>query len=139
MVTREAEFAGPAWMFGSRSYQVLPDARSAHLHSWKLVGGWAGGVAGWWEVWQAGGQDECGGKGRGDCEWGKRGLAGVGVSGGGGGGVAGWREGDGSCYSCCSSSHSPVYMQHVIKLNSTLSLCLQLLDCAPMSPNVESA
>lgn len=31
IVTREAEFAGPAWMFGSRSYQVLPDGRSA-LH-----------------------------------------------------------------------------------------------------------
>ena len=29
IVTREAEFAGPAWMFGSRSYQVLPDGRSA--------------------------------------------------------------------------------------------------------------
>ena len=29
VVTREAEFAGPAWMFGSRSYQVLPDGRSA--------------------------------------------------------------------------------------------------------------
>ncbi|DBB15202.1 TPA: hypothetical protein ACH3X3_004206 [Trebouxia sp. C0006] len=27
VVTREAEFAGPAWMFGSRSYQVLPDGR----------------------------------------------------------------------------------------------------------------
>ena len=30
VVTREAEFAGPAWMFGSRSYQVLPDGRSVH-------------------------------------------------------------------------------------------------------------
>lgn len=27
LVTREAEFAGPGWMFGSRSYQVLPDGR----------------------------------------------------------------------------------------------------------------
>lgn len=27
VVERQAEFAGPAWMFGSRSYQVLPDSR----------------------------------------------------------------------------------------------------------------
>lgn len=31
VVAREAEFAGPGWMFGSRSYQVLPDGRSAAL------------------------------------------------------------------------------------------------------------
>lgn len=31
VVTREAEFAGPGWMFGSRSYQVLPDGRSAEI------------------------------------------------------------------------------------------------------------
>lgn len=33
VVTREAEFAGPGWMFGSRSYQVLPDGRLAGLTS----------------------------------------------------------------------------------------------------------
>ena len=27
VVEREAEFAGPAWMFGNRSFQLLPDGR----------------------------------------------------------------------------------------------------------------
>ncbi|KAL3158064.1 hypothetical protein ABBQ32_011673 [Trebouxia sp. C0010 RCD-2024] len=39
VVTREAEFAGPAWMFGSRSYQVLPDARLLVLYSDPLRAG----------------------------------------------------------------------------------------------------
>jgi len=40
VVTREAEFAGPAWMFGSRSYQVLPDDRSVQqtrVTVWEVV------------------------------------------------------------------------------------------------------
>ena len=37
LVTREAEFAGPGWMFGSRSYQVLPDGRSAEITSCLLM------------------------------------------------------------------------------------------------------
>ncbi|KAL3136838.1 hypothetical protein ABBQ38_005546 [Trebouxia sp. C0009 RCD-2024] len=39
VVTREAEFAGPAWMFGSRSYQVLPDGRLLVLYSDPLRAG----------------------------------------------------------------------------------------------------
>ena len=32
LCAREAEFGGPAWVFGLRPFQTLPDSRYAFLH-----------------------------------------------------------------------------------------------------------